>query len=115
MAENTKPISFSIPHDLDEFLEGEVIRCNTKKSCIMQEELYHRMHRVKKEGRAIMFFPLILLTIGILIMAFSIFLIPILFIGFLILGVIGVGSLLIGYLGIYKTLKKKVKHAKVQV
>ena len=115
MAENTKPISFSIPHDLDEFLDVEVIRCSTKKSCIMQEELYNRMHRVKKEGRAIMFFPLILLSTGILIMAFSIFLIPILFVGFLVLGGIGVGSLLIGYVGIYKTLKKKVDHAKVQM
>lgn len=115
MAENHTPISLSIPHDLNEFLEQEAIRCNTKKSCIMQEELYNRVHRVKKEGKSRMFFPLILLTIGILLMGFSIFLIPILFIGFLTLGVLGVVSLLIGYLGIYVTLKKKVKHAKVQV
>jgi len=109
MVENHIPISLSIPHDLNIFFEGEAIRCNTKKSCIVQEELYNRMQRVKTERRNTMFFPLILLSIGILITGLSIFLIPIFITGFVMLGVLGASAILTGYLGIYTTLKTRVE------
>jgi len=109
MAENTTSISLSIPHDLVEFLDNEAIRCNTKKSSIIQEELYNRMRRVKTEGRNLMFFPFILLSSGILMMGLSIFLIPVFFTGFIMLGVLGLASLFTGYLGVYTTFKQKGK------
>ena len=109
MAENTTSISLSIPHDLVEFLDNEAIRCNTKKSSIIQEELYNRMRRVKTEGRNLMFFPFILLSSGILMMGLSIFLIPVFFNGFIMLGVLGLASLFTGYLGVYTTFKQRGK------
>lgn len=112
MAENTASISLSVPHDLNSFLEEEAMRCHTKKSCIMQEELYNRMQRVKAERKSIMFFPLILISIGILMMGLSIFLIPVFYMGFFMLGILGLAALLTGYLGIYSSIKTKVKTCK---
>jgi len=107
MAENYTTISLSIPPDLNTFLEHEAIRCNTKKSCIMQEELYNRKERVKNEGKDKIFFPLILLLMGLSLLCFSIFLIPIMFIAFFALGILGLVSLLTGYVGIYAIFKEK--------
>jgi len=107
MAENHIPLSTSIPPELNDFLEQEAIRCNTKKSSIIQEELYNRKKRIKNEGRDKMAFSLLLITIGMTLLGFSIFLIPILFVMFLALGLVGIISLLTGYLGVYVVFKEK--------
>jgi len=107
MAENRIPLSFSIPHDLNEFLEQEAITCNTKKSNIIQEELYNRMKRKKNEGKDKMAFSLLLVVMGITLLGFSIFLIPVIFIMFIALGFIGMIALLTGYLGVYVVFKEK--------
>lgn len=107
MAENYTAISLSVPPELNDFLEQEAIRCNTKKSCIMQEELYNRKERVKNEGKDRMFFPLILLLMGLGLLCFSIFLIPIMFIAFFALGILGLVALLTGYIGVYTIFKEK--------
>lgn len=107
MAENRIPLSFSIPHNLNEYLEHEAITCNTKKSSIIQEELYNRMKRKKNEGKDKMAFSLLLVVIGITLLGFSIFLMPVIFIMFIALGFIGMIALLTGYLGVYVVFKEK--------
>lgn len=109
MTEDRVPLSISIPHELDVFLEHESSILKVKKSSIIQEELYNRMRRKKNEGKDKLALSLLLVLIGITLLAFSIFIFPIVFVMFL--GLVGIGflSMFTGYIGMLHVVFKKQK------